>query len=152
VAGTLKSQMQDDLKSAIKSGHTVARDTIRFTLASVKNAEIEKGGELDHVEELALLQRESKRRLDSIEQFRNAGRTDLVDREEAQFAVLERYLPEQLSPAELSKLAQNVIDEVGAQRVKDLGKVMPMLIERAAGRADGKQLSAAARALLQVHS
>ena len=93
MAQTLRERLESDLKEALRAGDTTARDTIRFTLAALKNAEIDKGGPLNPTEEIALLQREAKRRAESIEQFRAGKRQDLVEREEAQLAVLRRYLP-----------------------------------------------------------
>jgi uncharacterized protein len=145
MANGVKDQLQDDLKAAMKSRDETARDTIRFTLAAIKNAEIDKGGPLSESEELSLLQRETKRRVDSIDQFREAGRQDLVDREQAQLAVLRKYMPVELTEDELEELVRTAIAETGASEVKDLGKVMPVAIQRAAGRADGKRLSAAVR-------
>lgn len=145
---TLDSRLQDDLKSAMRSGDTTARDTIRFTMSSLKNARIDKGRPLTPQEETAVLQRDAKRRQESIDQFRAGGREDLVDKEEAQLAVLKTYLPAALSDEEIAALVSEVITETGATSPKDLGKLMPILIERAAGRADGKRLSDAARAAL----
>jgi uncharacterized protein YqeY len=145
MANGVNDQLQDDLKAAMKSRDETARDTIRFTLAAIKNAEIDKGGPLSESEELSLLQRETKRRVDSIDQFREAGRQDLVDREQAQLAVLRKYMPVELTEDELEELVRTAIAETGASEVKDLGKVMPVAIQRAAGRADGKRLSAAVR-------
>lgn len=145
---TLDAQMLDDLKTAMKAGDTTARDTIRYTMSSLKNARIEKKGTLTAQEEIAVLQRDAKRRQESIDQFRAAGRTDLVDKEEAELAVLKRYLPAELSDAEVTALVAEAIAETGASSPKDLGKLMPALIEKAAGRADGKRLSEAARAAL----
>jgi uncharacterized protein YqeY len=145
MANGVNDQLQDDLKAAMKSRDETARDTIRFTLAAIKNAEIDKGGPLSESEELSLLQRETKRRVDSIDQFREAGRQDLVDREQAQLAVLRKYMPVELTEDELEELVRAAIAETGASEVKDLGKVMPVAIQRAAGRADGKRLSAAVR-------
>ncbi len=149
--GTLRDRLESDLKTALRAGDTTARDTIRFTLAALKNAEIEKGGPLTPAEELALLQREAKRRSESIEQFRAGNRPDLVEREEAQLAVLRRYLPAPLSDEELSQLVAQAIAETGAQGVRDMGKVMPLVMERVAGRAEGRRVSAVVReALSQV--
>ena len=120
----------------------LAPETIRFTLAAIKNAEIENRGPLTRGELLTLLQREAKRRQDSIEQFRAGGRADLVEREEAQLAVLKRYMPAELSDDELAELVTGAIAEAGATNVKELGKVMPIAMARAAGRADGKRISA----------
>src|SRR5680860_217607 len=124
----LRQQLQDDLKLAMKARDEVTRDTIRFTLAAIKYAEIEKGGPLTAAEELSLLQRETKRRVDSIEQFSNAGRLDLVERAEEQMAVLKKYLPVELTHDELQALVQAAIVEAGATDIKELGKVMPVAI------------------------
>ncbi|GIW03537.1 MAG: aspartyl-tRNA amidotransferase subunit B [Thermomicrobiales bacterium] len=150
--GTLRDRLESDLKAALRAGDTTARDTIRFTLAALKNAEIEKGGPLTPAEELALLQREAKRRLESIEQFRAGKRQDLVEREEAQLAVLRRYLPAPLSDEELSRLVAQAIADTGAQSVKDMGKVMPVVMERVAGRAEGRRVSAVVREALSQAS
>jgi uncharacterized protein YqeY len=148
MATSLHEQLSEDLKAAMRSGDTTARDTIRFTIAAVKNAEIEKGGQLSPEEELALLQRQAKRRQEAIEQFQAGGRADLVEREQSQLAVLERYLPAALSDDELAAMVRAAIAETGASGPRDMGKVMPILIQRAAGRADGKRLSTAVRAAL----
>ncbi len=145
---TLDTQLLADLKAAMKAGDTTARDTIRFTMASLKNARIDKKGALTAQEELAVLQRDAKRRHESIDQFRSAGRTDLVDKEEAELAVLQRYLPAELSDAEVIALVRDAIGETGASSPRDLGKLMPVLIRMAGGRADGKRLNEAARAAL----
>lgn len=132
----------------MRSGDPVARDTIRFTMSSLKNARIDKGGELTQQEAIAVLQRDAKRRQESIDQFRVAGRDDLVEKEESQLAVLKRYLPASLSDEEVAALVADVIAETGVSSPKDLGRIMPVLIQRAAGRADGKRLNEAARAAL----
>jgi uncharacterized protein YqeY len=145
---TLRQRLESDLKEAMRAGDQTARDTIRFLLAAVKNAEIDRGGPLSEAEGIQVLQKQAKQRQDSIDQFRAAGRTDLVEREEAQMRVVARYLPAELSDDEVNALVAHVIAEVGASSPKDLGRVMPILIERAAGRADGRRLSAAAKAAL----
>jgi hypothetical protein len=151
MAQTLRERLESDLKEALRAGDTTARDTIRFTLAALKNAEIDKGRPLNPTEEIALLQREAKRRAESIEQFRAGKRQDLVEREEAQLAVLQRYLPAPLSEEELTKIIADTIAETGARGAKDMGKVMPLVMERVAGRADGRRVSALVRdALSQV--
>jgi len=138
----------DDLKSAMKSGNTTARDTIRYTMSSLKNARIDKGGTLTEQEEIAVLQRDAKRHQESIDQFRAAGRIDLVDKEEAELAILKQYLPAELSDAEVTSLVTEAIAETGVSSPKEIGKLMPVLIKKAAGRADGKRLNEAARAAL----
>jgi len=148
MADTLRKQLEVDLKTAMRGGDTVGRDTIRYLLAALKNAEIDKRGALDIAEEISVLQRQAKRQSESIEQFRAGGRNDLAEREEAQLTILKRYLPAELSDVEVEELAEQVVAEVGASSMKDMSRVMPVLVERAAGRADGKRLSAAVKKLL----
>lgn len=145
---TLRSRLEAGLKAAMRSGDQTAKDTIRFLLAAVKNAEIDKRGPLSQQDAISLLQRQAKQRQDSIDQFRSGGRDDLVAREEAQLAILRRYLPAPLSDEEIEALVRSVVEEAGATTPKDLGKVMSILVPRAAGRADGRQLNEAARKVL----
>lgn len=140
--------MEADVKAAMKSGDTESRDTIRFFLAAIKNAEIDKRDALTEEEGVTLLHRQAKRLAESIEQFRAGNREDLAAKELSQLAILKRYLPAELSDDEIQALAKAVVAETGATTAKDLGRVMPLLIERVAGRADGKRISAAARAAL----
>lgn len=147
-ARTLNERLSDDLKEAMRSGDAVSRDTIRFLRAGVKNAEIDKRRPLTSDEEIAFLQGQAKRMVESIEQYRAGNRVDLAEREEAQLAVLRRYLPEPLTDAELKALVDEAIAETHAASAKDLGKVMPVAIAKAQGRADGKRLSGAVREAL----
>lgn len=149
---TLRQRLETDLKSAMKSGDQTARDTIRFTLASITNAEIDKRGALDEDEATALLQREVKRRVDSIEQFRSANRNDLVDREESQLQVLQRYLPAAMSDEDLTATVAAIIVELGASTPKDMGRVMPVALERTAGKVDGRRLSSAVKNALSSNA
>lgn len=132
----------------MKAGDVTARETIRFTLAALQNAGIDKRGSLSPKEELDILQTQRKRRLDAIDQFRAAGRTDLVERETAQLDVLKRYLPIELSDDEVRALVASVVAEVGATGPREMGKVMPVAVQRAAGAVDGKRLSDAVRSAL----
>jgi uncharacterized protein YqeY len=144
----LDERLTADLKEAMRAGDTVKRDVIRYLRAGLKNAQIERGQPLGDAEELAVLQQQIKQRQDAIEQFQAGGRTDLVERESGQLAVLRGYLPAELAPDELDGLVRAVVAETGATGPRDLGRVMPVLIERAAGRADNRVLSEAARRLL----
>jgi uncharacterized protein YqeY len=132
----------------MKAGDTTSRDTIRYTMSSLKNARIDKGSALTPQEEIAVRQRDAKRHQESIDQFRAGGRQDLVEKEEAELAVLRRYLPAELSDAEVAALVADTIAETGVSSPKEIGKLMPVLIQKAAGRADGKRLNEAARAAL----
>lgn len=144
----MRGRLEADLKVAMRERDNVARDTIRYILSAIKNAEIDKRGPLSQPEAVGVLQRQAKQRQDAIDQFRAAGRLDLVEREEQQLAVLRRYLPVELSDAELEAIAREIIGLVGASSAKDMGKVMPVVLERVAGRADGRRVSAAVRGLL----
>lgn len=146
---TVKSRMEADLKVAMKSGDVLLRDTLRFVLAGLKNAEIDKRGPLTSDEVQALLLKQGKRMQESIDQFAAGGREDLADHERAQMAIVKRYLPAELTEDELTELVRAAIAETGATGPKDLGMVMKALTASAQGRADGKRLSAAARAALQ---
>lgn len=142
---TLRQRLEADLKTAMKSGDQTARDTIRFTLAALTYAEIDKREALNDDEASTLLQREVKRRVDSIDQFRTAKRDDLVDREETQLRVLQRYLPAAMTDEELNDAVNAIIAELGATSPKDMGRVMPIAIERISGKADGRRLSSAVK-------
>jgi uncharacterized protein YqeY len=145
---TTRTRLEEDLKAAMRAGDTVTRDAIRYILAAVKNAEIDARGSNVAADPEAALRRVAKQLTDAIEQYQAAGRQDLADREAAQLTVLKRYLPQELSDAELDALVREVIAETGAASAKDMGKVMPVAIQRAAGRADGRRLSAAVKRVL----
>jgi uncharacterized protein YqeY len=145
---TTRKRLEEDLKTAMRAGDTVTRDAIRYLLAAVKNAEIDARGTNKAADPEAALRRVGKQLSDAIEQYQAAGRQDLADREAAQLAVLKRYLPQELSDAELDALVREVIAETGASGAKDMGKVMPVAIQRAAGRADGRRISTAVKSAL----
>ncbi len=144
----LKAKLQRDLKAAMKAGDTVKRNTVRLLLSAVRNAEIAKGGELTEQEMLVLLQKQAKQRRESIEQYRAAGRQDLVQEEEAELAVIESYLPRMLSEEEIRQEALAQIEAVGATGPKDMGKVMGPLMAKLRGRADGAVVQRVVRELL----
>jgi len=145
---SLHDRLSNDLKQAMKDRDTELRDTIRFVLSAVKNVEIDKRAPLTADEEIALLRTQAKQRQDSIEQFRAGGRDELADREMAQLAILERYLPQQMNDEELAEFVRSGVDEVGASGPKEMGKVMGILSKRADGRVAGKRLSSAVQAAL----
>jgi uncharacterized protein YqeY len=145
---SLKDKISDDLKQALKEGDDVRKRTLRLLLAAVHNAEIEKGGPLDDSGALAVIAKQAKQRRESAEEFRKGGRQDLVEREEAEEAVLQTYLPAAMSREEIVAAARKVIAEVGAQGPRDVGKVMPVLVKQLAGRAEGSEISAVVRELL----
>lgn len=145
---TLRERLSNDLKQAMRDREGDLRDTIRLILSAVKNAEIDKRSSLTPQEEIAVLRSQAKQRQDSIEQYRAAGRDDLANREAAELAILERYLPQQMSDEEVAAFVAAGIVESGATGQKDMGKVMGLLTKRADGRVDGRRLSAAVREAL----
>ena len=144
----LNAQLAADLKDAMRARDEIRRNVLRLTIAAMRNAEISAGEELDQEASLAVVSTEAKRRRESIEEFRKAGRQDLVEKEEAELAVLAVYLPEPLSRDEIVEAVRRVIDETGAAGAKDLGKVMPVLMQQFQGRADGGEVSQIVRELL----
>jgi hypothetical protein len=145
---SLKEQLSTDLKDAMRQRDDRRRDVLRFTLASFHNAEIAARKELSAEEELAVLATEGKRRRESIEEFGKAGRQDLVDKEEAELAILAPYLPQQLSRDEIVAAARDVIAQTGASGPKDFGKVMPVVMQQLRGRADGRAVKEVVQELL----
>jgi uncharacterized protein YqeY len=146
---SIRQQLEDGLRVAMRSGDQTSRDAIRFILAAVKNAEIDARGGSAPVDEVATLRKVGKQLADAAEQYRQAGRLDLAEKEEAQLMVLQRYLPAELPDDDLALLANEAVRETGATSPKEMGKVMPVLIKKVDGRAEGRRISAAARAALE---
>ena len=133
---TLKGQIQDDMKSAMKSGDKDRLKVVRLILAAIKQIEVDERKELDDADVLAVLNKMVKQRRDSVSQFIDGNREDLAAIETAEISVLETYLPEQLSAAELDELINSAIADTGAASIRDMGKVMGVVKAKAAGRAD----------------
>ena len=131
-----KGQITDDMKSAMKAGDKDRLKVVRLILAAVKQIEIDTRTELDDAAVLTVISKMIKQRRDSIEQFDKGGRDDLCAIEQAEIAVLETYLPEQLSADEIAALVDEVIAASGATGIRDMGKVMNQIKAKAAGRAD----------------
>ncbi|MGB3327672.1 MAG: GatB/YqeY domain-containing protein [Thermomicrobiales bacterium] len=144
----LRARLEADMKQAMRDRDNETRDAVRYILAMVKTAEIDKRSPLTEEEGIALLRTQVKQRQDSIEQFRNGGRDDLADREEAQVTIIERYLPQQMTDDELAAFVMQGIAEAGATTPKDMGKVMGLLNRQANGRVDGRRLSAVVKEAL----
>ena len=124
----LKQRLTDDLKLAMKGGDTLKRATLRLLLSSIKNVEIAKQATMDDADIFGVIAKEARQRRESIEAFKQGERPDLVAQEEAELAVLNEYLPRQMSREEILTAARGVIAEVGAQGPGDKGRVMPRLI------------------------
>ena len=145
---SLEQTLRDNLKESLKTGDKVRTMTIRMLLAGITNAEKERGLPPDDDGVLNIISREVKRHKESIESFKKADRQDLVASEEAELAILLKYLPEQMSQEEILAAAQRVIEEVGATGPRDKGKVMSQLMGPLKGKADGRQVGSIVDELL----
>lgn len=130
-----------ELKEAMREGDTVRRDVLRMTLSALQSAEKELQRPLKEDEELQVLQRERKWRLEETQSLRDAGRDEQAEGKEAELAVLEAFLPAPLSEAELERIVDDAIAETGATSLRDLGRVMADVMPQVAGRADGSTVS-----------
>jgi uncharacterized protein YqeY len=133
---TLKAQISDDMKSAMKAGDKDRLKVVRLMLAAIQQVEIDQRTELDDAAVLTVLDKMVKQRRDSVSQFTDGGRQDLADIEVAEIGVLEAYLPEQLAESELDEIIEQAIRDSGAESIRDMGKVMGQIKARAAGRAN----------------
>lgn len=134
-------QVQQDARAALKAGDRERAGALRMIAASIQGA-AKDGGDVDEVE---VLQRERKRRLESAEAYRDGGRDDLAAGEQREAELIESYLPEQLGDEELATIVDEAIAEAGASSPRDMGQVMSIAMPRVSGRADGKRVSAAVR-------
>ena len=138
---SLIARMEADLTAAMKERDNERRDALRLILSSLRSAEKELQRPLHDDEELQVLQRERKRRLESAEAFRAAGREEQAQSEEAELAVLEEFMPEPLSEDDLERIVDDAIAEVGATSMRDLGRVMADVMPQVSGRTDGSVVS-----------
>ncbi len=145
---TLKARISEDMKSAMRAKDTVRLGAVRLLLAAIKQKEVDERSEPDDAAITTIVEKLIKQRKDSISQFQAAGRDDLVAAEQAELAVLQAYLPEQLSTAEIEAAVAAAIAESGATSARDMGKVMALLKPRLAGRADMGQVSSLIKAHL----
>jgi uncharacterized protein YqeY len=139
---SLKARIQQDMKDAMRAAEKARLSTIRLILAAIKQREVDERKDLDDVEIALVLEKMVKQRRESISQFEKAGRTDLVEQETAELAVIQPYLPEQLNESELEALIEEALTQSGATSIKDMGKVMALLKPRVQGRADMGAVSA----------
>ena len=139
---TLSEQIIADLTAAMKAKDAARTSTLRMLKAAIVNRQIEKGGELDEEELMKLLRSQAKQRRDSVEQFEKGGRQDLADKELAEIAVIEAYLPQAASQEQIDKAVAAAIAETGATSMKEMGAVMKAVMPRLAGKnADGRAVS-----------
>ena len=145
---SLKNQLIADMKAAMKGGEQARLRVIRLLLADIQRVEVDSRQALDDGALLGVLEKAIKQRRDAVEQFARGGRDDLAAQERTEIDVLETYLPEPLSEAELSALIDRVIARTGAAAIRDMGKVMGAIKSEAAGRADMGRVSARVKARL----
>jgi hypothetical protein len=142
---SVTEQVRADMTSAMKSAERDRANALRLVLSELQKAA--KDGETD---ELAVLRRERKRRLEAAEQFRGGGRPELADQEESEAELIQGYLPAELDEAELRRIVADAVSETGATEPKDMGQVMKVAMARVQGRADGKRVSAQVREALEA--
>lgn len=145
----IKERLEHDLKDAMRAKDQVRLLTIRSLKAAIGNREKEGSGPLTEDDLVAVIQKQAKQRRDSIEQFDNAGRDELAQRERDELAIIERYLPEQVSDDDIRRVIHDIIIRTGAAGKKDLGRVMGEAMSELRGRADGNRVRLAAQGLLE---
>jgi hypothetical protein len=147
---TLKERITEDMKAAMRASDKERLSTIRMVQAAIKQREVDERIVLDDAQVIAVLEKMVKQRRESIVAFEQGGRADLADKEKAEIALLQVYLPAQLSEAEVDALIREAIATTGASSVKDMGKVMGAVKAKAAGRADMGAVSARIKAALSA--
>ena len=149
---SLQTDIETAMRTAMKAGDAVRVATLRMAMAAAHNRQIELGRELTDADVVEVLDRQVKQRRESIELYRQGGRPELADAEEAEMAILREYLPEPLTDAELERLARESVAATGAKGPADMGRVMGALVPQTKGRADGKAVSDLVRRLLSEGS
>ena len=144
----LKIELQTALKNAMKAGDKDRRNAIRLLQSAIKQVEIDSRNELDNAAVMKILQKEAKKRREAIDELEAAGRRGDADSEQFELAVIEGFLPRQLTAAELKPIVQAAIVETGATSMKQMGQIMKMVMPKVNGLADGKQVNAIVRELL----
>lgn len=137
----LTEKLQEDLKQAQLARDEVKVSTLRLLLSEIKNTQIQKGSELSNADVVLVIQKEAKKRRESIESFKTGDREDLAQKEENELNILQTYLPSQLTQEELTKFIEDTITEIGATSLQDMGKVMSGVMSKVSGRADGDTVS-----------
>ena len=146
---SLQQRLDDDLKAAMKSSDSLKTSVLRMIKAAIKNKQVEKRKDLSDEEIISVLSTLTKQRRESIDLFSKGGREDLAEKEKQELAVLQLYLPGQLSPEDLDRIIMEAINESSAEGVKDIGKVMRLIMPRVQGAADGKVVNQRVKELLE---
>ncbi len=138
---SLKKKIKSDLKDAMKSGDSVVRGVLRLLSSDIKNEEISLKKELADDNVLKIIKKDIKRHKESIEQYKTGGRKDLVEQEEKELEILEKYMPEQMGEKEIRKIVSDVVEKLKATDASDFGKVMGMAMKEIGGNVDGSIVS-----------
>ncbi len=146
---SLKDKLMNDLKIAMKEKQQLRKSVITMARAAIKQIEVDRRVELDDEAVIEILSKQVKQKRDAIDEFAKGGREDLVNEAKAEIDILMDYLPQQLTEEEVTKIVSQVVDEVGANSPKDMGKVMSALMPKIKGRADGKLVNKVVRQFLQ---
>lgn len=144
----LKDALQNSLKDAMRNKDSERRNVIRLVQSAIKQVEVDDQKELNDDEVLVILQKEAKKRRESIVELENAGRTDDAENEKFELVVIEEFLPKQLTEDELKPIVQDAIDEIGATSMKEMGQIMKIVMPKVQGRADGRQVNAIVKEIL----
>jgi uncharacterized protein YqeY len=144
----LKEKLMEDLKDAMKNHDEIKKNTVTMIRASIKQIEVDKKVVLEDNEIIEIISKEAKKRKDALTEFEKAGREDLINQTNEELAIIKGYLPEELSGEELERIIVDTIAEVGAETMKDMGKVMQAVKSKVAGRADGKTINEIVKAKL----
>ncbi len=144
----LKEKLMEDLKDAMKNHDEVKKNTVTMIRAAIKQIEVDKKVVLEDNDIVEIISKEAKKRKDALAEFEKAGREDLINQTNEELAIIKSYLPEELSQEELEKIIIDTIAEVGAETMKDMGKVMQAVKTKTAGRADGKTINEIVKAKL----
>jgi uncharacterized protein YqeY len=144
----LREQIREDIKVAMKAKDVFRRDTLRLLLSAMKQIEVDERKELLDEDVIKIIQKQIKQREESSEQYKNAGRDDLFEKEVGEAEIFRAYLPKQLSDDEVKERVSEIVNRVGASSMKDMGKVMGVATKELAGVADGKRINIAVKSIL----
>ncbi len=145
---SLKEQINNDIKTAMKEKEVAKRDALRLLSSAMKQIEVDERKELTDEDVIKIIQKQVKQRNDAMTQYREAGREDLYEKEASEAAIFETYLPQQLSDEDLESAIRSIIAETGAESMKDIGRVMGAASKTLGAQADGKRINECAKKLL----
>ncbi|MDD2949538.1 MAG: GatB/YqeY domain-containing protein [Sulfuricurvum sp.] len=145
---TLREQINDDIKTAMKEKNSALRDALRLLSSAMKQIEVDERKELTDEDVIKIIQKQVKQRNDAMTQYREAGREDLYEKEASEAAIFETYLPKQLSDEELENALRSLITEIGATSIKDIGRIMGAASKALGAQADGKRINECAKKIL----